>query len=396
VTGSIHNVWHGLTYDLSVISAPMGTYPSFAFAPDDTAVIIWAAGKIWYVPTTANYLGERVAGGQPSPIEFSAHIEKRISETLSSKTNLLDIETAPTSRTYAFNELKVDSKGKRVLYHSAGRTYIHTAQGGRGQRSRPDRVPHTDSKAPYFSASFVPNAEHHVVHARWSDVNFTTFEIADIGTGRSYEVTGQPFGRLHSPTVCACSGDKRTLAFVKTAGDLLTGNILATAQPGLYLSTFTLPDGNSDHIELENVRFVTGNIDVDDEHLRLSFLETNAKLLVETGGHSFVIDVGAGADKLGKYSITNLASGYWSAELAVSPPRGKNFKSDYVAFVDQRHVYIASMHMVDGPVWAKPGIATKGLTRLSLDGGHDIAWSGDGKTLFWFLGQFHASHNAVR
>jgi len=37
-------------------------------------------------------------------------------------------------------------------------------------------------------------------------------------------------------------------------------------------------------------------------------------------------------------------------------------------------------------VWSKPANATKGLVRLSLDGGHDVSWSRDGKKVFWFLG----------
>jgi len=43
---------------------------------------------------------------------------------------------------------------------------------------------------------------------------------------------------------------------------------------------------------------------------------------------------------------------------------------------------------VDEPVWSKPANATKGLMRLSVDGGHDITWSRDGKKLFWFLGPY--------
>ncbi|KAK0458560.1 uncharacterized protein EV420DRAFT_364695 [Desarmillaria tabescens] len=36
----------------------------------------------------------------------------------------------------------------------------------------------------------------------------------------------------------------------------------------------------------------------------------------------------------------------------------------------------------------KPGNATDGLVRLSLDGGHDVTWSEDGKKIFWFLGPY--------
>ena len=36
-------------------------------------------------------------------------------------------------------------------------------------------------------------------------------------------------------------------------------------------------------------------------------------------------------------------------------------------------------------VWDKPAKSRKGLVCWSVDGGHSIAWSGDGTTLFWPL-----------
>ena len=80
-TGTIRNIWHGLTYDLAVVPAPMGTYPSFSFTPEDDAVIIWAAGQIYYVPLSKHAQGEHVVAGEPQAIPFTAHIEKRLAET---------------------------------------------------------------------------------------------------------------------------------------------------------------------------------------------------------------------------------------------------------------------------------------------------------------------------
>ena len=90
----------------------MGAYPSFAFTPGDDAIIIWAAGKIYHVSLTVNKDGERVSAGEPQIIPFQAHIEKRIAETRSSKTDLKSVETADTQRVYAFHELRVDDAGE--------------------------------------------------------------------------------------------------------------------------------------------------------------------------------------------------------------------------------------------------------------------------------------------
>jgi hypothetical protein len=76
-----------------------------------------------------------------------------------------------------------------------------------------------------------------------------------------------------------------------------------------------------------------------------------------------------------------------SAELTVSPVE-HNGIPQFISFVDFFNVYLApgdSVQEGEG-VWSKPANATKGLVRVSLDGGHDVTWSRDGKMVFWLLG----------
>ena len=178
-TGTIHNVWHGLTYDASAISAPMGTYPSFAFTPDDSAVVIWAAGQIYYVPLTVNKRGEKVASSiPPRPIHFTARIEKRLAETRRGGTDVVGVETQDTQKVSSFKELRVDDKGHKAVFQAAGVTYWQEVG-----KKVPTKVPVIDNNAPYYSPTFVHGDDHLVLHARWSDSDFTTFELADIETG---------------------------------------------------------------------------------------------------------------------------------------------------------------------------------------------------------------------
>lgn len=124
----------------------------------------------------------------------------------------------------------------------------------------------------------------------------------------------------------------------------------------------------------------------------MRFLKTNKQLLVQQSNRAFIIDFGRKADKFGKYPHTTLATGKTSRELAISPKASKKgqYAVDNIAFVDIFHVYLTSGSNVrDGEaVWSKPANATKGLIRLSLDGGHDINWTPDGKKLLWFLGAY--------
>ncbi|TFK34840.1 hypothetical protein BDQ12DRAFT_688936 [Crucibulum laeve] len=387
---TIHHAWHGLNYDLSGVSAPMGTYPSFAFTPSDDAVIIWAAGQIYTVPLTVNDQGEKVASSkEPSPIRFTAHIEKRLAETLRGGVDVVGMETKDTQRVRSFKELRVDDKGERVIFQAAGTTYVQKIG-----KKNPTNVPVLHVGTPYYSPSFVHGVDNLIIHARWSDTNFSSLEIADLAAGVSHELVGLPLGRYFSPILCECDGSGRQLAFIKSAGDLLTGDIVATGGAGLYIGEINLPSTaslKSEIIKVNNLRFVPSEIDTSDR-VNIRFLEKNKKLLVQQSSRAFIIDLGKGPNEIGIYDHQTLATGEMSTELTVSPRSGKNgnFVADNVAFVDFFHVYLASgADVKEGQgVWSKPANATKGLARLSLDGGHDVTWSRDGKKLFWFLGPF--------
>jgi hypothetical protein len=362
----------------------MGTYPSFAFTPDDNAVLIWAAGQIWHVPLSRTRCGERIAGSsEPRKVRFTAHIEKRLAETRSSTTEIVKFETADSVRVHAFKGLRIDEKGEKAVFEAAGETVVQHV----GEKSTV-KVPVLHPNSAYYAPTFVPKADALVLHARWSDTHFTTFEIANLTSSRAYEVHGLPMGRYRAPAVCDCSGGSRSLAFVKTAGDRLTGDVVATAKPGIYLAHIHLPHEASDKIHATELQHVLSEADSDDV-LSLQFLNGNRKLLVQAPRRAFILDLAAGPDKFGKYQHTDVAHGRMSLELAVAPhSHGSQTHAAHVAFVDFHQVYITPpTRNATEAVWSKPGNATRGLARVSLDGGHDLAWSGDGSTLFWFLGK---------
>ena len=140
-SGTIHYAWDGLTYDLSIVSAPMGTYPSFAFTQDDSAIIIWAAGKLWHIPLTFNARGERVVANsqeaKPKIIPFKAHIEKKLAETLRTGVDLIDLETKDEQRLHAFKSLETDEKGEKVVFEAAGVLYSQSLTA----ESKPTPIP---------------------------------------------------------------------------------------------------------------------------------------------------------------------------------------------------------------------------------------------------------------
>lgn len=359
----------------------MGTYPSFAFSPLDDAVIIWAAGQIYRVPLEVNDQGEKIASGTPSPIRFHARVSKKLARTLKGGVDILQQETANTQRVYSLKNLRVDEAGEQCVFEGAGLTYIHDLRSG-----KTDQIPASDQLAPYYSPSFVPGRSEFVIHARWSDTRFTSFELANLETGATHEFEGLPLGRYLFPVVCDCPGSSRRLAFVKTGEDTITGGVIATANPGLYIANFELPSGDKQKIILRDVQYVPSNLNPDDR-INMRFFDGANKLLVQDSQTAFTINLKKGLDGNGNYEQDIVASGRMSAELTISPT-DRDGIPDYISFVDFFHVYLAPGKAAkeEQGVWSKPANATKGLVRLSLDGGHDITWSGDGKRVFWLLG----------
>ena len=85
----------------------------------------------------------------------------------------MTVETADTQHVYAFHELRSDARGETAVFQASGATYVQKVEGRGADQAQ--KVPTLHSGAPYFSPSFVPGEMDLVVHARWSDINFTTF-----------------------------------------------------------------------------------------------------------------------------------------------------------------------------------------------------------------------------
>ncbi|KAL1742540.1 hypothetical protein HDZ31DRAFT_43021 [Schizophyllum fasciatum] len=392
-SGTLHNVWDGLSHDLQLVGGIAGTYPSFAFTPNDDAIIIWAHGLIWRVPLSLSPAGQRVAGNTPSPIPFIAHLELQLADTRKEALDLVALETRPSHPVRTFRELDVDYAGSRVVFEAAGVTYMHDTA-----RNLTTELPRLHSNAAYFSPAFVPDTEL-IIHTRWVDdvetrsdtAIFSTFELVHVASGRVWEVAGLPAGRHFSPSVSGGKGSLRKLAFMRAAGDVITGNVVETANPGLYVADIELPDiafvspgarTGSRFARATNVRRIGSDVAATTMgFLRLEFASAN-QVLVHTPRRTVSVNLDSDPEASGLPAHTTLAQGRMSSELRVRPTRGPHG----AAFVDHYHVYYIPQVMAHTDLWAKPANATPGLVRLTINGGHDLAWSGSGETLFWASG----------
>jgi len=362
----------------------MGTYPSFAFTPSDDAIVIWAAGQIYRVPLAIDSVtGERMLGGHPAPLPFVALVQKRVAETLRPQTDILALQNATLQQLHAFHDIAPNHDGSKLLFSAAGITH-HQIISNNPSSPLSIPIPVLRQAAAYYSPSWVANTnDSMVIHACWSNTHFTTLELVNLATNRVYELSDLPFGRYTRPTLCQCPGRQRMIAFIRLGGDSMTGTVVATAGAGLYIGELSLPDAGNPHrsvIKVDNIRHITEDVDGTS---RLRFLNGAKQLLVQKASNSYVIDIGKGPDEFGRYPSEEVARGKFSTEVAVS--------GTYKAFIETYHVYLVNdsndkKRVVE--LWARPGNATSGLARLSVDGGHDLAWTGNGEKLFWILGPY--------
>ena len=360
ITGTIHQIYDDLTYDAAVISSLQGSYPSYAFTPTDDAIIIWYSGQIYRVPLSVNIVGERVASTSPTLIPFKATLTKPLADTRKARLDLREVELKEKQKVHAMRALRIDDSTSYAVLDAGGVTVLQSLSSS----SSSTPVPVLHPSDPYYTPSFLP-ASTHVIHARWNDANYTSFEIASATEAR--EVQGIPKGRYHSPAV---SLDHRKMVFVKTAGDVLTGYTKNTAKPGLY--TFEL--------ESQNLTFIPSSISLGLGPTQMRFLSESV-VLIQQRNRAFTIDLQTGKEEIrGRGKLSN--------EVIVADQTG------YKAFLEYHHVYVTRGGKESTlPLWAKPHRQTPGLARTSYYGGHDLTWSQDGQTLLWMLGPtIHSVH----
>jgi WD40-like Beta Propeller Repeat len=389
-SGTVHYAWDGLTYDVSIIPAFMGAYPSYGFSTDDTSIIIWSQGQIWKVPLAFNQLEERVAASKtPVMLPFQASVDIALGSTRYSETDVRKVELKDYGRVHVLRGLRSDERGENVIFEAAGDTYVMEIS---SQDATP--IPKLVPNATYYHPSFVNSDASCILHARWDDHELTTFEITKVSSSKS-KVIAVPRGRYLSPVIGG-----GYIAFIRTGADMMLGDTEETAGEGIWLgeidsSSFcsdSLYDGIiGDHasgIPVTNLRRVDRRATQD---IRLEFSTPfgTTSLLVQAGDSIVTYNT----ERLD--SQQHLVQGKTSTEMAAAKPSRAQIRQGIttIAFRDFQNVWIGhveSNHEQNPTVWSKPDDENtpSNLIRLSPQGGHDVVFSSNGKVVFWAFGAF--------
>ncbi|KAH8646124.1 hypothetical protein BX600DRAFT_420881 [Xylariales sp. PMI_506] len=372
-SGTLHYIWDGLTYDLSTIPAFMGAYPNYGWTGNDSAIVIWAQGKIWRVPVKVNRLGERILGGDPAELPFEARIELSLGQTRYSETRTKEQELANHANIDSLRGLRCDDEGKNVVFEAAGDNYFAEIT-THDTKSAVVALPKPDEKQSCYAPSFVPNHAL-LLEACWDARLLTGFYLADINTNSTYAIQGIPRGRYVSPI-----SNGRIIAYVRTGKDYMFGDIEETYGAGVWLGEISISSAESDtSAKVSNLKHLPSLAASQDTKLRLSTVNGKTILVVENPTSVVQYDLGSGQQ-------TVLSTGKTTVEMTALARGGT---TSAIAFRDFQHVWV-SMNPVREPfnVWSKPGDAQtpRDLIRLSEIGGHDVTITGDGNKILWLLG----------
>ncbi len=326
----------GLERDMQEAWAIHGLYPTFAWTPDDAAILIWAGGKLKKVDVTSKAVAD---------IPFHVKDMREITEAVR-----FPIEVAPHS--FAVKQLRwveVAPPGDKVVFQALGRLWIRDLPEGRARRL----TTQTDHWELYPSFS---RDGRNVVYTTWDDDKLATVRVVPASGGEGRVVVGEP-GQYVEP---AFSPDGSTIVYRRLGGGYLRSELFSS-NPGLY--KVAAEGGPSTLLAKSGVRPRFGSLSD-----RVFFQKNEG----ETRSLSSI-----GLD--GRDERAHFASKE-ATEFEVSPD-GK-----WVAFREGFKAFIGAFAISGQKIDLGPKTSAFPVNQVSKEAGEYLHWSGDSSKLYWALG----------
>lgn len=352
-TGREWPVYDGLTHDQQETWAVYGTYPGYAWTPDSKSVVITAKGK---------FVRLDVASKRATPIPFNAHVAQKVTEAVRSP-----VKVAPERERARLLRWAQRVAG-RVVYSALGKIYVKEGD------AAPRRLFNTNNLeyAPSLSGDGAQ-----LTFVTWSDAEKGAVWVANSDGTNARKLTTVP-DQYANPVF---SPDGTKIAYLKGRGSIYHEEDLASE------STFEIHywGAGAHHYVMDlqsrgtNARMPVLSFDREGE--RIYFMEA--------GGSG----PGGGPTEPAKF-ITYLSSvkldgddarrhieGNYVTEIVPSPD------GNWVFFKELHKLYVAPFPKVGKTVRLSSTETGVPVRPVSAASGDWLAWSADGKTVGWTLGE---------
>lgn len=348
-------LYDDLDFDQQESSAPAGTYPSFAFTPDDKNIVIWAKGKILRID---------VSTGIATEVPFTVKSTLELAETVRFKQEVSNKEEPFKFTTKVALTPSSSNDNSVIAYSSVGRTYVK-----RG--NEPAKALEISENSLAFSTSVSPDG-HYVIHSLWNDHNLSTIQVTSLDNNNKVYSIPLEKGRYSFPSF---SPDGSKIVYTRLPGDGQSG-VLYSRNPGIYIISVTK---RANGLEFGEPTLVTSDGD------KAIFTSNGESLLVQDGGYPLTVsEYSIKKADFGK-SLGVLASGLYCTDISVSPDKSK------VAFIEFRHLYLQNLKYTENEamnISARADLSTKSSSTqiLHLEGGYHLTWSSDSQFIRWGWG----------
>jgi len=338
-TGEEWPVYENLSKDQQEAWTIFGSFTGYDWSPDDKHIYIWSNGKI-----------NKVDISKPNTsveIPFTAQVTQKVADVVRQKQSI-------NPETFSVNVIRqatTSPDGKWLVFHALGHLYKKELPNG-----QPVRI--TSTSAFEFEPSFSMDGKR-IVYTTWTDEGsgaIYTFDMTQ-PNGRAVKITGEK-GIYRQPSF---SPDGKTIVFRKEGSSDALG-MAYTSQPGIYTISTTVGSAPV---------FVRAGGDAP------RFNKRGDRIYFTSGAgmnRTFVSVKPDGSDER-----THLKSTY-GGQFTVSPDEA------WIAFVDLHNVYIATFPTIGKTVDLGSTTADFPVKKVSRDAGINLHWSGDGKKLFYTLG----------
>ena len=340
-SGASRPVYSDLERDMQETWAIHGVYPSFAWTPDDKALVFYAKGKLRKLDPES---------GKAAEIPFRVRTQRTVEEAVR-----FPVAVAPDNfDVKVLRWVRVAPDRKSVVYQALGKLWI---------RSLPDGTPRrltADEERFEFCPSFRRDGKE-LVYVAWKDEELASIRTITLegGSGVLLLEKGHYADPVYSP-------DGTTIVYSKVGGGGLVSPLWSREQ-GIYRistaggkPTLVTRNGSNPQFGAENDRVY---------------------LTTEEGGS------GQDPDKRRLWSIgldglrerTHFTSD-WATQFEISDD------SRWVAFCERFQAYIAPFEPTGRAVQLAPRMTSIPCTRVTKDAGENLAFSADSTSLYWSLG----------
>ena len=335
-TGEEKPVYDELNKDQQEAWAIFGIYPDFNWTPDNTAIIIWAKGKIKKIELSTLKV---------SDIPFKVNNTIKIADALHFKNDAFKEEFTSKVIRHAITS----PDGKKLAFNAAGYVWQKELPNGTPQRI-------TNGVDLEFEPAFSPNGNE-LAYVTWNDEGLgAIFKLSlKVKGAKPQKITNEK-GIYRTPSF---SPDGNKIVFIKEDGNDHQG-FSFTKNPGIYW--IPSAGGESKLITTEG------------EYPQ--FNHDGSRIYLATSGGTKTLK----SVKLDGSDERSLVTSKYATRLLPSPDE------KWIAFTQLHKAYVAAM-----PVTGKTiDLDSKGtdfpVSQLARDAGINLHWSSDSKKIHWTLG----------